>query len=149
MSFSARNSWRSLNPIERQIAKGKNAGHSDDEIARGCGTSARTIFNAWRRLKRRMLSRAQGIGPRPGHGRGEKVAVRLKSFTPAGGEMMDDSVRLTREQVTEIFNALRGIGNLVKGLTPKSGNAAELYAVMSNLAVIQTTIAGLPRASSN
>jgi hypothetical protein len=63
--------------------------------------------------------------------------------------MMDDSVRLTREQVTEIFNALRGIGNLVKGLTPKSGNAAELYAVMSNIAVIQATIAGLPRASSN
>jgi hypothetical protein len=63
--------------------------------------------------------------------------------------MIDDSVRLTREQVTEIFNALRGIGNLVKGLTLKSGNAAELYAVISNLAVIQTTIAGLPRASSN
>ena len=63
--------------------------------------------------------------------------------------MIDDSVRLSRKQATEIFNALRGIGNLVKGLTPKSGNAAELYAVMSNLAVIQTTIAGLPRASSN
>ena len=63
--------------------------------------------------------------------------------------MMDDSVRLTHAQVTEIFNALRGIENLVKGLTPKSGNTAELYAVMSNLAVIQTTIAGLPRASSN
>jgi hypothetical protein len=55
-----------LNPIERQIAKGKNAGQSDDEIARGCGTSPRTIFNAWRRLKRKMLSRAQGIGLPPG-----------------------------------------------------------------------------------
>jgi DNA-directed RNA polymerase specialized sigma24 family protein len=54
-----------LDPIERQIAKGKNAGQSDDEIARGCGTSRRTIFNAWRRLKRKMLTRAQGIGPRP------------------------------------------------------------------------------------
>jgi hypothetical protein len=64
-------------------------------------------------------------------------------------QMMDDGVRLTREQVTEIFNALRGIGNLVKGMTPKSGNAAELYAVMSNLAAIQTTVGGLPRASSN
>ena len=62
---------------------------------------------------------------------------------------MDNSVRLSREQVTEIFNAIHGIENLVKGLTPKSGNAAELYAVMSNLAVIQTSIAGLPRASSN
>jgi DNA-binding NarL/FixJ family response regulator len=43
-----------LNPIEQQIAKGKSAGHSDDEIARGCGTSCQTIFNAWRRLKRKM-----------------------------------------------------------------------------------------------
>jgi len=48
-----------LSPMEQQIAKGKSAGHSDDEIARGCGTSCRTIFNAWRRLKRKMLSRAQ------------------------------------------------------------------------------------------
>ena len=48
-----------LSPMEKQIAKGKSAGHSDDEIARGCGTSCRTIFNAWRRLKRKMLSRAQ------------------------------------------------------------------------------------------
>jgi DNA-binding CsgD family transcriptional regulator len=48
-----------LNPIEQQIAKGKNAGQSDDEIARGCGTSRRTIFNAWRRLKRKILSRSQ------------------------------------------------------------------------------------------
>jgi hypothetical protein len=63
--------------------------------------------------------------------------------------MMDDGVRLTNEQVIEIRNALRGIGNLVKGLMPKSGNAAELYAIMSNIAVIQTTIAGLPRATSN
>ena len=52
-----------LSPIEQQIAKGKNAGHSDDEIARGCGTSRRTIFNTWRRLKRKMLSKAQGTSP--------------------------------------------------------------------------------------
>jgi hypothetical protein len=54
-----------LNPMEQRIAKGKSAGHSDDEIARGCGTSCRTIFNAWRRLKRKMLSRAQRTSPRP------------------------------------------------------------------------------------
>ena len=53
-----------LNPMEQRIAKGKSAGHSDDEIARGCGTSCRTIFNAWRRLKRKMLSRAQRVSPR-------------------------------------------------------------------------------------
>ena len=55
-----------LNPIEQQIAKGKNAGQSDDEIARGCGTSRRTIFNAWRRLKRKLVSQARGISKRPG-----------------------------------------------------------------------------------
>ncbi len=63
--------------------------------------------------------------------------------------MMDDSVNLSRAQVMEIFSALRGIGNLVKGLTPKSGNAAELYAVMSNIAVIQTNLTGMPRVNSN
>ena len=52
-----------LSPVEQQIAKGKNAGHSDEEIARGCGTSRRTIFNAWRRLKRKMLSQAHGTSP--------------------------------------------------------------------------------------
>jgi DNA-binding CsgD family transcriptional regulator len=50
-----------LNPIERHITKGKQAGHSDDEIARGCGTSRRTIVNAWRRLKRKLLNRAHGV----------------------------------------------------------------------------------------
>jgi DNA-binding NarL/FixJ family response regulator len=54
-----------LSPVEQQIAKGKSAGHSDDEIARGCGTSCRTIFNTWRRLKRKMLSRAQRTSSRP------------------------------------------------------------------------------------
>jgi len=55
-----------LNPIEQHIVKGKHAGQSDDEIARGCGTSRRTIFNAWRRLKRKMLNRTQEVNPRPG-----------------------------------------------------------------------------------
>ena len=55
-----------LSPIEQDIVKGKNAGQSDDEIARGCGTSRRTIVNAWRRLKRKMLSRTQGVNARPG-----------------------------------------------------------------------------------
>jgi hypothetical protein len=63
--------------------------------------------------------------------------------------MMDDSVMLSREQVTEILNALRGIGNLLKGLTPRSGNAAELYAVMSSLTVIRKNVTDMPRACSN
>jgi hypothetical protein len=54
-----------LNPGERRLAKGKEAGQSDDEIARGCGSSSRTVSNAWRRLKRKMLSQAQGITGRP------------------------------------------------------------------------------------
>ena len=54
-----------LSPFEQQIAKGKSAGHSDDEIARGCGTSCRTIVNAWRRLKRKMVSRVQRSTPHP------------------------------------------------------------------------------------
>ena len=53
---------------------------------------------------------------------------------------MTDAVTLTGQQVKQIVDALNGITNLVKGLAPKSGNAAELYAVMSNVAVIQTTL---------
>jgi hypothetical protein len=63
--------------------------------------------------------------------------------------MTDGSFTVTREQATEIFKALSGISNLLKGLAPKSGNAAELYAVMSNLAVIQTNLTGMPRVNSN
>ena len=63
--------------------------------------------------------------------------------------MTDDKVTLSREQVSNIFKALGGIGNLVKGLVPKSGNPAELYAVMSNIAVIQATLTGMPRVNSN
>ena len=54
-----------LTPGERRIAKGKEAGQSDDEIARGCGSSSRMVSNAWRRLKRKMLSQAQEITGRP------------------------------------------------------------------------------------
>lgn len=63
--------------------------------------------------------------------------------------MTNDEVTLSREQVSEIFKALAGIGNLVKGFVPKSGNAAELYAVMSNIAVIQMNLTGIPRTNSN
>jgi hypothetical protein len=66
-----------------------------------------------------------------------------------GGDMTDNNVTMSREQVSEILKALDGIGNLVKGLTPKSGNAAELYAIMSNIAVIQANVTGTPRVRSN
>ena len=63
--------------------------------------------------------------------------------------MTDRNVTLSREQVREIMNALRGIGNLVKGFGSKSGNALASYAIMSNLAVIQATLTGLSRANPN
>jgi hypothetical protein len=53
---------------------------------------------------------------------------------------MTDAVTLTDHQVKQIADALNGITNLVKGHLPKSGNAAELYALMSNVAVIQTIL---------
>ncbi len=63
--------------------------------------------------------------------------------------LTDDSFTVSREQAKEIFRALHGINNLLKGLVPKSGNAAELYAIMSNLAVIQANLTGMPRVNSN
>ena len=62
---------------------------------------------------------------------------------------MTDSVTLSRHQVGEILNAVQGIGNLLSGLARKSGNSAELYAVMSNLAAIQANLIRMPRVGSN
>jgi hypothetical protein len=63
--------------------------------------------------------------------------------------MMDNTVTLSREQASEMFKAVSGIGNLLKGLAPKSGNASELYAIRSNLAVIQANLSGMPPVNSN
>jgi hypothetical protein len=63
--------------------------------------------------------------------------------------MTNNEVALSGEQVTDIINALRGIEHLLKGLQPKSGNAAEVYAIMSNIAVIQANLTGMPRVNSN
>ena len=63
--------------------------------------------------------------------------------------MRNESVIVSREQVDEILKAISGIGNLLKGLAPKSGNASEVYAVMSNLAVIHANLIGTPRINSN
>jgi hypothetical protein len=62
---------------------------------------------------------------------------------------MTDSIRVTREQATEIFKAVNGIGALLKRLPSGPENHATIYAIMSNLAVIQTNLAGTQRASSN
>jgi len=63
--------------------------------------------------------------------------------------MADNHFTVNREQARDIFRALDGIGNLVKGLASKPGNAAEVYAIISNLAVIQANLSGMPRVSSN
>ena len=63
--------------------------------------------------------------------------------------MSVNHVTLSREQVRDIFKALDGISNLVKNVVSKPGNAAEVYAITSNIAVIQTNLAGMPRAHSN
>jgi hypothetical protein len=63
--------------------------------------------------------------------------------------MPDNSVTLSREQVRDIFKALDGISNLLKNVVSKPGNAAEAYAIMSNIAAIQANLAGMPRINSN
>jgi hypothetical protein len=63
--------------------------------------------------------------------------------------MTDDNVTLSREQVREIFKALNGIGNLVKNVVSKPGNAAVVYGIMSNIAVIQANLSGMTRINSN
>jgi hypothetical protein len=63
--------------------------------------------------------------------------------------MAAHNVTLTREQVRDIFKALDGISNLLKNVVSKPGNAAEVYAIMSNIAVIQANLAGMPRVHSN
>jgi len=62
---------------------------------------------------------------------------------------MTDNIIVTREQATEIFNAVNGIGALLRRLPSKTENHAVMYAIMSNLAVIQTNLSGTPRETSN
>ena len=62
---------------------------------------------------------------------------------------MTNSITVTREQATEIFKALNGIGALLKHLPSRPENHAVMYAIISNLAVIQTNLAGAPRLTSN
>jgi hypothetical protein len=62
---------------------------------------------------------------------------------------MTDDLTVSREHATEIVKAIRGIGALLKRLPPTPENALVLYAIMSNLALIQSNLTGMPRASSN
>ena len=62
---------------------------------------------------------------------------------------MTGNITVSREQSAQIFKALNGIGELLKTLPSKPENAAVMYAIMSNIAVIQTNLIGIPRVSSN
>jgi hypothetical protein len=64
-------------------------------------------------------------------------------------EKMADSITVSREQARRIFKALNGIGEIVKTLSSKPENAAVMYAIMSNVAVIQTNLVEMPKVSSN
>jgi hypothetical protein len=62
--------------------------------------------------------------------------------------MMND-ITVSQEHAKEIFKAINGIGELLKRLPSKPEDAPVKYAIMSNLNLIQMTLAGIPRASSN
>ena len=62
---------------------------------------------------------------------------------------MMNSMTVSHEQAHEIFKAMNGIGELLKRLPSKPEDAPVKYAIMSNLTVIQMSLTGMPRVSSN
>jgi hypothetical protein len=62
---------------------------------------------------------------------------------------MMNSISVSHDQTKEIFKAMNGIGELLKRLPSKPEYAPLKYAIMSNLTVIQMSLTGMPRASSN
>jgi hypothetical protein len=62
---------------------------------------------------------------------------------------MTDNITVSHEQVGEIFKALHGIGELLKTLSTKPEDAAVMYAIVSNLTVIQMNLTGMPQVNSN
>jgi hypothetical protein len=74
---------------------------------------------------------------------------RGENHLRAAGGTMTNNIILSRQQARDIFKAINGIGQLLKALPAGTENVAVLYAIMSNLAVIQASLVGLPRVSSN
>jgi hypothetical protein len=62
---------------------------------------------------------------------------------------MTDDLILSREQARNTFRAINGIRELLKALRAQPESRGLMYAIVSNLAVIQMNLAGLPRVSSN
>ena len=75
--------------------------------------------------------------------------TKNKSIQIEYGDTMRDDITVSGEQATQIFKALNGIGELLKALPSKPENAAVMYAIMSNVAIIQSNLTGMPRVSSN
>jgi hypothetical protein len=62
---------------------------------------------------------------------------------------MMNGITVSHEQAKEIFKAINGIGELLKRLPAKPEDAPVKHAIMSNLMLIQMSLTGMPRASSN
>jgi hypothetical protein len=62
---------------------------------------------------------------------------------------MTVDITVSREQATEIFQALRGIGALLEKLPSTPETAPVMYGIMSNIAVIEANLTGMPRVNSN
>jgi transaldolase len=62
---------------------------------------------------------------------------------------MSDTITASCEQARHIFRALNGIGVLLKKLPATPENGLVTYAIMSNMAVIQTNLVGMSRANPN
>ena len=62
---------------------------------------------------------------------------------------MNDEITVSRERVVEISRALDGIAALLKTLPSKPETAAVMYAIMGNVSIIRTNLAGMPRFTSN
>jgi hypothetical protein len=60
-----------------------------------------------------------------------------------------NNITVSHEQVSEIFKAMSGIGELLKHLPSRPEDAFVKYAIMSNLDAIRMNLAGIPRDSSN
>jgi hypothetical protein len=62
---------------------------------------------------------------------------------------MTGDITVSRERATEIFQALRGIGALLKKLPSTPETTPVMYGIMSNIAVIESHLTGIPRVNSN
>ena len=62
---------------------------------------------------------------------------------------MTDNITVSSEQAAQIFKALNGIGELLKRLPSTPENLGVMYAIMSNLTVIQMNLTRIPRVNSN